>query len=345
MDNFFIEYRDPIFGIIILFFIIFIIAFANYWWSIFKAKDQQHSIEKFIRRFEVAREKDAYKELLDSFKLSTDSLGLLAKSYVKSGDFETAIEIYLIALKQTKGRVEKKYILSELGKAYFKAGFLQRSSEVFLESLKLAPRDAVSLKYLAVCHEVLKSYDLSRDALDSLEELGSDVKSERAFLKANSIVERDSLDVNQKVRKLKELRDDFPLSNRFIVELKKSEGVLEVDDFRIQNPKDVIDIAWFMSQEGLDFSTLEDGVYRSIAKARGQIHEAVDMDIFEFEVMEKLGVAKYDKADLSFEYTCGKCKQSFPMFFYRCPKCHALSSGIIEPVLVQKNYETYISFQ
>lgn len=345
MDNFFIEYRDPIFGLIILFSIVFIIAFTNYWWSIFKAKDQQHSIEKFIKRFEVAREKDAYKELLNSFKLSTDSLGLLAKSYVKSGDFETAIEIYLIALKQVKSRVEKKQILSELGKAYFKAGFLQRSSEVFLQSLKLAPRDKVSLKYLAVCHEALKSYDLSEDALNSLEELGSDVKAERAFLKANFIVEKVDLDLSQKLKELKELREDFPLANRFIIDLKKSKGVLEVDDFKIQNPKDVIDIAWFVSDEGLDLSLLDDKIYKSIAKVRRQLNEDIDIEIFELEVLDRLKEVKYHKADLSFEYTCEKCKQSFPMFFYRCPNCHSLSSMIIEPILVHKNYETYISFQ
>lgn len=339
------EYRDPMFGVIILFFIIFIIAFANYWWSVFKAKDQQQSIEKFVKRFELAREKDAYKELLDSFKLSTNSLCLLAKSYVKSGDFETAIEIYLIALKQTKGRVDKKYVFSELGKAYFKAGFLQRSSEVFLESLKLSPRDEVSLRYLAVCHEALKSYDLSQDALNSLEELGSDVKEERAFLKAKAIRENENLEVLQKLKELEELKDDFPLANRFIIDIKKSNGLLQAEDFKIKNPKDVMDIAWLMSSEGIDFSTLDDDIYRSIAKVRRQTEESINIGIFELEILDRLNGAKYDKADLSFEFTCKKCKQSFPMFFYRCPKCHALSSAVIEPILVEKSYETYISFQ
>ncbi len=59
MDIFFVEYRDPLFGIIILFGAIFVIAFANYSWGIFKAKGEEHSIEKFIKKFEVASDQDA----------------------------------------------------------------------------------------------------------------------------------------------------------------------------------------------------------------------------------------------------------------------------------------------
>ncbi len=333
------------FGLIILFFIIFIIAFANYWWSVFKARDQLLSIEKFIKRFEIAREQNAYKEILNSFKLSTDSLSLLANSYVKSGDFETAIEIYLIALKQAKGRFEKKQILVDLGKAYFKAGFLQRSAEVFLESLRLAPRNEIALKYLVVCHESLKSYDLSLEALDALEELGTDVKEERAYMRAKSILENDSLEVDKKIKKLQELRKDFELISRFIIELKNIHHLLSHEDFRVKNPYDVLDLAWILSEDGIDFSGFKDGVYKEIAKVRGQIESSENIDTFELEVLDKLKSIDYQKADLSFQFTCKNCKRDFPMFFYRCPNCHTLSSVSIEPVLARKDYETYISFQ
>ena len=125
------------FGIIILFSLIFIISFVNYWWGVFKTKEERQSITQFIKRFEVATDDDGYKKILDEFKLSTESLGLLAHSYNKSGDFEKSISIYLLALKQVKNKDEKQYILTALGKTYFKAGFLRRSEEVFLEALKL----------------------------------------------------------------------------------------------------------------------------------------------------------------------------------------------------------------
>ena len=102
LETFFIEYRDTMFGIIILFSLIFIISFVNYWWGVFKTKEERQSITQFIKRFEVATDDDGYKKILDEFKLSTESLGLLAHSYNKSGDFEKSISIYLLALKQVK---------------------------------------------------------------------------------------------------------------------------------------------------------------------------------------------------------------------------------------------------
>ncbi|MCD8543520.1 MAG: hypothetical protein LRY52_01260 [Sulfurospirillum cavolei] len=38
MDNFFIAYRDPLFGVIILCAIVFVISFANYWWGVLKQR-------------------------------------------------------------------------------------------------------------------------------------------------------------------------------------------------------------------------------------------------------------------------------------------------------------------
>ncbi len=345
MGNFFIEYRDPLFGLLILFSIIFVIAFANYWWSIFKAQNQLVSIEKFIKKFEITREEDAYKQILNSFKLSADNLSLLANSYVKNGDFETGIEIYLIALKQAKGRVEKKQILMGLGKAYFKAGFLQRALDVFLQNLKLDPRNVIALKYLVVCYESLKSYELSLEALDALEELGTDVKEERAYMRAKAILEDNKLHVEKKIKKLQELKENFALINRFIIELKKSSNILSVDDFKVKNPFDVLDLAWVESEKKMDFSSFEEGIFKEIARARGQVESVGDMDTFELEVLQRLKSIGYEKADLSFQFTCKQCKQDFPMFFYRCPNCHSLSSVSIEPILARKNHETYISFQ
>lgn len=112
METFFIEYRDPMFGIIILFSLVFIIAFVNYWWGIFKSKEERHSIAQFIKRFEVTSDEDGYKKLLDEFAVPAESLGLLAYSYGKGGDYEKAIGIYLLALKRVKNR-EKNSIFSQ----------------------------------------------------------------------------------------------------------------------------------------------------------------------------------------------------------------------------------------
>ncbi|EFP0986121.1 hypothetical protein HPX14_001820, partial [Campylobacter jejuni] len=61
MDFFFVEYRDPLVGLIILTILVFIVAVANYIWKIFANKDEEQKLEKFIKKFEMD---NAHKELL-----------------------------------------------------------------------------------------------------------------------------------------------------------------------------------------------------------------------------------------------------------------------------------------
>ncbi len=344
MDNFFIEYRDPMFGIIILFSTIFIISFSNYWWGIFRAKEEEHSIERFIKKFEVSSDANAYKELLNSFKLSTESLVLLAHIYVKSGDFETAIGIYLIALEQIKSGAKKRYVLVELGKCYFKAGFLKRAAEVFLKSLQTRPRDEEALSYLNVCYEMLKAYEKALGVLDALEELGVDVKEQRSYVKAKKVLEDKELSVEEKEKELRVLSKDFALAKRMLVDFKHSHESLKVEDLGDTDPQDLIDFVWFLDADEFDLSTLSHPIYKSIATLKGQCDAKDSSGVFEFEVLNILKQQGYEKAELGFEFTCKECKNSFPMFFCRCPNCRSLSSMKIEPILISKDHETHTPF-
>jgi len=191
LGNFFIEYRDPMFGILVLFAIIFVISFVNYWWGAYKSKEEKNDIAQFIKRFEIVSDEDAFKNLLKDHSIPIESLVLLAHTYSKSGDFEKAIGLYLLALERTKKREEKKYILSELGKTYFRAGFLRRSEDVFIESLRL--------------YEKLKEYDRAIEVLDSLEELGAKVTKQRDYLKALAIRYNYKLSDSKKLKELKKL--------------------------------------------------------------------------------------------------------------------------------------------
>ncbi|EOI7758074.1 hypothetical protein ACMWJO_001663, partial [Campylobacter jejuni] len=53
MDFFFVEYRDPLVGLIILTILVFVVAVANYIWKIFANKDEEQKLEKFIKKFEM----------------------------------------------------------------------------------------------------------------------------------------------------------------------------------------------------------------------------------------------------------------------------------------------------
>lgn len=78
--------------------------------------------------------------MLSSFDVDTQTLGLLANAFVKSGDFDKAISVYLIALDKASNQAEKEWALTELGSAYFRAGFLLRAAEVFTEALSFRAR-------------------------------------------------------------------------------------------------------------------------------------------------------------------------------------------------------------
>ncbi|EAH4535290.1 tetratricopeptide repeat-containing protein, partial [Campylobacter jejuni] len=101
MDFFFVEYRDPLVGLIILTILVFVVAVANYIWKIFANKDEEQKLEKFIKKFEMD---NAHKELLRNSSLSFGNLSFLAEIFTKSGEFEKATQIYLIALEKCKDK-------------------------------------------------------------------------------------------------------------------------------------------------------------------------------------------------------------------------------------------------
>jgi lipopolysaccharide biosynthesis regulator YciM len=333
------------FGIIILFTLVFIISFVNYWWGVFKSKEERHSIAQFIKRFEVTSDEDGYKKLLDEFAVPSESLGLLAHSYSKSGDYEKAIGIYLLALKRVKDRDEKQYILTELGKTYFKAGFLRRSAEVFLEALRLYPRNQEALKYLTVSYEKLKEYDRSLEALDALEEMGVDTAIQKDYLKARKVLSDESATFSQKESVLKELSKRFSPAKRMLLELWIEHArAIPWDEVAQFDPMEVMDLIWYMDPSAINVKAFKNPIFLALLKAKGLNVKSSNKSLFELDVLGILRDNNYKEAGLSFEFTCQNCKQTFPIHFYRCPVCHTLGSGKIEPIITKERLETSLPF-
>jgi lipopolysaccharide biosynthesis regulator YciM len=339
LDTLFLEYRDPIFGVIIFFAIVFIIAFLNYWWGVFKSKEERYNIEQFIKRFEVMADANEYKKLLDEFSISSESLGLLAHSYSKSGEYEKTIGIYLIALKRVKNKEEKQYFLFELGKTYFKAGFLRRSADIFMELLRLYPRHKEALKLLTVIYEQLKEYQKTLEVLDSLEELEVEVESEKNFVKALQIL-NDNLKTNQKKYEiLLELAKKEPLVGRILFEFARKE-ILDFD-VDLVDANSVLDLLW-ESDVRLIKNSSQLLVKAILAAKKGG--EAPQNIPFELEVLTMLKKQNYTKATIGFEYTCTCCKGTFPVHFYRCPSCYTLKNPYISILLIKNEHEKYYAF-
>ena len=347
MGSFFIEYRDPMFGLIILFSTIFVISFVNYWWGTYKTKEEKDGIEDFIKRFEIVSDEGEFKSLLKDKTIPIESLALLAHGYGKSGDFEKAIGLYLLALERAKNRETKKYILSELGKTYFNAGFLRRSCEVFLDSLKLHPRNEESLKYLSVSYEKLKEYDRAIEVLDSLEELGAKVRKQRDYLRSLDIIYDYQLTDVQKIEKLTKMLEHAPFLQRKIFEFWQiTQTRVDMNLFETFDHKKLLDLLWIADLEWFDISTCKASLLQEISSARGLTKPKKEgYEYFELEVLSKLHSIDYQKASLNFEYICDECKNSFPVHFHRCPNCQAIASANIVPTITKEIYQESTSFQ
>ncbi|MBE0491159.1 MAG: tetratricopeptide repeat protein [Sulfurospirillum sp.] len=347
MGNFFIEYRDPLFGLIILFCVIFIISFANYWWGAYKNKEEKHGIEQFIKKFEILSDQDEYKKLLKDVTIPKESLALLAHSYAKSGDYEKAIGLYLLVLEQTNERKQKEFLLLELGKTYFRAGFLRRSEEIFLEALRLHPRNEEALKFLSVSYEKLKEHEKAIEVLNALEELGAKVTNERAYLQALQITYDFKLSDAKKMDALVDLAKKVPFLQRKVLEfaqiIHKPISISLLDSFILE---DCVDLLWYMDEDFINLNDAHHIFVQQIQNAKGKTEDfSGNFAYLEFAIMAKLHVANYHDATLNFEYLCDTCKHTFPIHFYRCPNCHSIAKAKIIPIITTAKHEKNISFQ
>jgi len=338
LEIFFTNYHDPLFSVIILFLIVFIISLVSYWWAIYKSKEEKNRIKKFVKKFESNKDILEYKFVVKNENLSLESIILIALLHEKKGDYQKAIDIYLLLLERVKNKEEKEQIFTMLGKLYFKAGFLHRSETTFLESLKSSPRNKEALKYLVVIYEKLKKYEKIPEILNALEELNVDVKKQREYIEALDIISSAKSDYLTKKKKLKILADENETVQRvlfeFITRNEKKIKFKEIENFDFHK---LVDIVWLLPKERM----VTEGVKKNdslfeILSARGLSDEAEKSEIFELDVLIKLRNLNYNKADLRFEYICKECKQVFPLFFYRCPNCYSFDSAKMILMIVRK---------
>jgi len=342
LDLLSLDYRDPIYGVIILFLLIFIITFASYWWGIFKHKEDETSIKKFVNKFDQYDSFDDYKQLIQKKDLPIESAILMALTYEKSGEYEKAIEIYLSILKTMVGPTKRKDILTLLGKTYYKAGFLQKSREILLTSLRLYPKNEEALTYLSVIYETLREYDKALEVLDTLGEFGSEVEQKKLYFKTLNIIHDKATKSEKKIDALKKLGLENKIVQRKLFEFLKNSN-LPFENELLQNFdfKNIIDLLWVTKMDKFKEGFIrEHRLLQEIFTAKGELLDATESDTFELNVLIKLQHQEDTSAELSFSYICTHCKHTFPLYFYRCPKCQQIDTTEIETNLIKKGYET-----
>ena len=340
MEIFFTDYHDPLFSIIIFFLIVFIISVASYWWSVYKHKEEKNQIKEFVKKFETNRDLLDYEIFAKDKNISLESIILIALLYEKQGDYEKAIDIYLMLLERVESKEEKIQIFTMLGKLYFKAGFLKRSEATFLQGLKYYPRNREALKYLFVIYEKLRKYDKVLEILDSLRELGVDVKNQKEYIEALSIITSFKLSYLEKKKRLLKLSKNSLIIQRrtfeFIIRNEKDLKFKEIEFFDFYN---LIDLLWYFPKERMVINGVDNKALFEILSARGILKKAKESEIFEIDLMIKIQNIRYKEADLRFEYICKECKQVFPLHFYRCPHCYSFDSASIIPKIARRRDE------
>ena len=347
MNSLFIEFRDPLFGIIIFFSLIFVIALFSYWWGRFTRKEKLHELSSFMSVFNSMPTEQEIKQLITTHAITDKSAFIMADTYYQNGDYEKCIEIYLIMLDVQKDPVEKRETLYLLGRTYFKAGFLERAQEIFLQILKQFPRTPKALRYLLIIYEKMHLFTKALEVLEPLEELGIDHTKDRVYLQAVSIIRSGKFGVDEKAQQLLALYQQHHILSYLIFEyLFRFTPELAWKNLDFGETERMVDLLWNAPDAEANLDIITSNSYlRELFSAKGTALLAQRSSVFEFDVLIKLNIADESGATLQFDYLCGECKQIYPFSFHRCPNCHSIDSVITEILLTKDHFEANNSLQ
>ncbi|MBA1438026.1 MAG: hypothetical protein FAF05_03395 [Epsilonproteobacteria bacterium] len=329
MGTFFIEFRDPLFSIILFFAIIFVITFISYWWGRHRQKEDTKRIGKFLEQFHTQPSKNELKVLISNGGLSKKPWMLLANAYYKNGEFEKTIEIYNEILESQK-KSNPKEVMFLLGKTYFKAGFLERSKQIFLEILQHNPRTPEALHYLLLVYEYMRDYDAALEVLEPLEELGKEIVVETHYLQALKVLSDTQIKQKEKIEKLLEIYNkDHSLTSMIFEYLFQVDPEVAWEHLDLTKVQNLTQVLWNLEVQHLNLDIIsQNGYLRELYSARGDVELANSSSVFEFDILIKL--QKRANATLGFEYMCLECKREYPFAFNRCSSCHAIDSATVE---------------
>jgi tetratricopeptide (TPR) repeat protein len=339
MNTFFLDYRDPLFSIIVIFVLIFLVTFISYWWGRYKHKEDDKELDRFLQNFRSLPSHKELQLLISSGEIAQKSWLLLASSYNKSGDFEKSIEIYTELLKLPE--VSKKEVMFLLGKTYFKAGFLERSKEIFLEILKHNPRTPQALHYLLLVYEYLRDYKSALEVLEPLDLMQEDIYKDAYYLRMLHTLNNFSLNVEQKHSQLIALyQESSILSYLFFETLFRENPKVAWQHFKEEDGAKIVDILWRLDRKDLDLDIISKSSYLcELYSARDNLSLASKSDVFEFNIL--IHLKNTTDTTLNFEYICQSCQKGAPFAFHRCSHCHTIDKQLVEFTLTKDYYRNF----
>ena len=349
MDNIILEYRDPLFGIILLVALIFLISFVTYSFSIYKERLARKDYRKLSLRFELGKLKEEdYVHLYKTYNLPFDSILLLASSFLHKGDYNKAISVYLTLLEHVNDRVKKEELLELLGTTYFRGGFLQRSKEIFLRILKFSPRNKNALNHLLLVYEKLKDFQKAKEITTCLEELDKDMNIDKIYLDSLIILNDSILSYEKRTELLYEIFKENKMIERifasFLIQFNKPFFWEHVKEFDCSKYTDVV---WYLNFDDINFDkVIENQFLVEVYNAKGYLNTLNHSGDFDFDILILLNQHEHKiNASLDFEFICSSCKHSHPIFDTRCPHCHSILTLNVKHRLTKSFYTSNQSLQ
>ncbi len=341
MNSFFLDFRDPLFSIIIFLTLIFMITFLSYWWGRYKTKGNSKELDKFLQQFHALPTENELKILISSGELSQKSWLLLANSYTKSGDFEKAIEIYLEILRLPSRRNPKETMFL-LGKVYFKAGFLERAKQIFLEILHTSPRTPQALHALLLVYEYLRDYKSALKVLEPLDEMNEAIDKDAMYLKVLALLHNPKKTQEEKTSQIIALYQEHHQLPYMVFEyLFRVNPTLAWEHLDTSQSEKLIDILWNLDTNALNLDIISHHNFlKALYTAKGVVQLSQASPIFELDMLIKLKDTPVN-ATLSFEYSCTQCKYIYPFAFHRCSNCHGIDTQDIEWSVVKDYHNNF----
>jgi len=340
LDNILPAYDDPLFSILIIIVLILIVAFSSLIIGTYKEKNKKNSLKKFLGGF--SQDKTLLEiEEMPFEKALIKPLTLLAEAFKNQGEYQKAINLNLYLIENIPNFFDKEKILEQLGQTYLKAGFLKRSQSIYLEILKKHPRNKEALYHLGIVYELLHEFDKALTTLKPLEILGENTNDLKAHLELSKLLENHQISKEEKVKQLIHLLETPRYPYRRIMKalftLDLDAAWNHIEDEQITT---ILDILWFLPSLNLNFDIISKNEQLSaIYLAKGLMEPSnftIKSDIFSIDTINSAKKGGNNSVDLLFGYSCGKCKNHFPIGFTRCPKCYAIAAIKIKETLIEK---------
>ena len=335
MDLLLPEYNDPIISILLLLGLFFIIATLSYAYSIYKQDKKRKELIEFVNNFNL---EDTYNiNHLDYEESLKKPLALLANSYLKSGEYDKSIELYLYLIKHSKDNA----LLLFLAKAYLKAGFLKRAEKIYLEILSKHPRDKEALYNLELIYERLNQFNEAKEVIEVLENLEENVDDLKTHLEIKEI-KNSFLDFDEKFKKLENLLKKSYLKwvvLREMFKLAPSKAWAFYEDRYFNNLIDVLANLKEVPKDIVEKSINLQKLYTIKGLLLYNITQKSDN--FYIDLLYSATLNQFKEAECEFIYICTNCKNRYPLAFGRCPNCHKAYQLQIEVEIAKKKKRDY----